>query len=130
MRWLGQMRLAVSFTDELRRWEGMGTQEYEKFKTDDGLVNEFKMMWALRESFPLHFIVFKQTACHLPHEANVEQIFSRAGLLSDPNLLPAHLMTLVKIGYNKKAYCPSLKAIKEMYYAMFRGKGEASDDEA
>ena len=58
----------------------------------------------------------------------MEQIFSRAGLLSDPNLLPAHLMTLVKIGYNKKACCPSLKAIKEMYYAMFRGKGEASDD--
>ncbi len=33
------------------------------------------MMWALRERFPLHYIVFKQTACHLAHEANVEQVF-------------------------------------------------------
>ena len=40
-------------------------------------MNEFKMMWSLRESFPLHFTVFKQTACHLAHEANVEQVFSR-----------------------------------------------------
>lgn len=32
------------------------------------------MMWALRDSFPLHFRVFMQTACHLPHEANVEQV--------------------------------------------------------
>ena len=36
--------------------------------------NEFAMMWALRETFPLHYVVFKQTACHIPHEANVEQI--------------------------------------------------------
>ena len=50
------------------------------------------MMWKLREAFPLHYIVFKQTASHLPHEANVEQIFSRAGLLADPNLEPAHLV--------------------------------------
>ena len=32
------------------------------------------MMWALRETFPLYYVVFKQTACHIPHEANVEQI--------------------------------------------------------
>lgn len=33
-------------------------------------------------------MVFKlQTACHIfAHEANAEQIFSRAGLLSDPNM--------------------------------------------
>ena len=35
------------------------------------------MMWVLHERFPVHFIVFKQTACHLSHEANVEQMFSR-----------------------------------------------------
>ena len=43
-------------------------------------------VWALRERFPLHLIIFKQTACHLPHEANVEMLFSRAGLLTDPNM--------------------------------------------
>ena len=42
----------------------------------------------------------------LAHEANVEQIFSRAGLLADPNLDPSYLATLVKVGYNKKACKP------------------------
>ena len=79
------------------------------------------MMWALRESFPLHCIVFKQTACHLPHQANVEQVFSRAGLLSDPNLLPANLATLVKVGFNKAAFKPLMPAIKDKYYEMFSG---------
>ena len=69
--------------DELRRWEGMGVKEYSNFVSADGLLNEFAMMWSLREAFPLHFIIFKQTACHLPHEGNVEQIFSRAGLRSE-----------------------------------------------
>ena len=45
--------------DELKRWEDMGLKEYSQYIAEDGLLNEFKMMWALRESFPLHFIVFK-----------------------------------------------------------------------
>lgn len=32
------------------------------------VLNEFHMMWTLRDKFPLHFIVFKQTASHIPHE--------------------------------------------------------------
>ena len=98
-------------------WEG------RKFTTEDGLLNEFAMMWALRNKFPLHYVLFKQTACHLPREANVEQIFSRAGLLADPNLNPAHLAVLVRIGFNKKAFEPAVAAIKEKYYELFRGKG-------
>ena len=47
------------------------------------------------ERFPLHCMVFKQLACHLPHEANVEQYFSRAGNFSDPKLSPAYLGVLV-----------------------------------
>ena len=69
-----------------------------------------------------NFTVFKQTACHLAHEANVEKVFSRAGLLADPNLLPAHLSTLVMVGFNKKAFKPQLDAIKDKYYEMFRNK--------
>ena len=66
---------------------------YVKYVVDgDNLLNEFHMMWELREQFPLHFIVFKQTACHLCHEANVEQVFSRAGMLSDPNIDPEFLL--------------------------------------
>ena len=84
------------------------------------------------EAFPLHYIVFKQTASHLPHEANVEQIFSRAGLLADPNLDPAHLVMLVKIGFNKAACNPSVAVIMDKYFELFRGKGnvkaEAEDE--
>ena len=42
-----------------------------------GMLDEFKMMWELRYRFPLHYIVFKQVSSHLPHEANVEEYFSR-----------------------------------------------------
>jgi hypothetical protein len=111
-----------SVLDELKRWEDKDLQEYSKYIAEDGLLNEFKMMWELRESFPLHFTVFKQTACHLSHEANVEQVFSRAGLLADPNLLPAHLSTLVTVGFNKNAFKPQIAAIKDKYYAMFLNK--------
>ena len=65
------------------------------------------MMWELRKRFPLHFIVFKQTACHLSHEANVEQVYSRAGNLSDPNMDPEYPAHLVMVGVNKKSYKPS-----------------------
>ena len=60
--------------------------------------------------------------CHLSHEANVEQVFSRAGLLADPNLLPAHLSTLVTVGFNRNAFKPQIAAIKDKYYEMFRNK--------
>ena len=60
---------------EIERWKYFAP---EQFYTTDGLLNEFKMMWHLRFRFPLHYIVFKMTASHLPHEANVEQLFSRS----------------------------------------------------
>ena len=111
-----------SVLDELKWWELLDPLGYSQYIGEDGLLNEFKMMWDLRESFPLHFTVFKQTACHLAHEANVEKVFSRAGLLADPNLLPAHLSTLVMVGFNKKGFEPQLDAIKDKYYEMFRNK--------
>ena len=47
-----------------------------------------------QDRFPLHFIVFKQVSSHIPHEGNVEQLFSRSGYLSDPKQhgagLPRH----------------------------------------
>jgi hypothetical protein len=41
--------------DELKRWEDKDLQEYSQYIAEGGLLNEFKMMWELRESFPLHF---------------------------------------------------------------------------
>ena len=84
-------------------------------------------LWELREAFPLHFIVFKQTASHLAHEANVEQIFSRAGLVADPNLNPVNLVTLVKIGFNKAVCNPSYAAIMDKYFELFRGDAKGKD---
>ena len=44
------------------------------------------------------------------HEANVEQVISRAGRMSDPNMDPAFLGTLVIVGMNKKNHSPLLNA--------------------
>ena len=51
----------------------------------------------------------------LSHEGNVEQIFSLGGRLSDPNMNPAYLATLVFIGSNEKAYMPPTKDIWQRY---------------
>ena len=102
--------------EEIERWERLSADEIDKFRDEDGLLNQrFKLVWQLRDRFPLHLIVFKQTACHLCHEANVEQIFSRAGLLSDPNIDQDYLVTLVMISCNKKAFQPTTTAIKAKY---------------
>ena len=84
------------------------------------------MMWELRESFPLHFTVFKQTACQVSQEANVEQVFSRAGLLAHPNLLPSHLSTLVMVGFNKNAFKPQIAVgVSRGAFAKFRPEKDA-----
>ena len=40
------------------------------------MINEFAFIRAERMEFPLHYFIFRQTASHLPHEGNVEQISS------------------------------------------------------
>jgi hypothetical protein len=92
------------------------------------ILNEFEMMWQLRILFPLHFVVFKKTACHLSSEANVEQVFSRTGQLSEVNLDPDTLTDMVSIMVNKLAYKPSVKDIMDKYYEMFRGKSTNKKD--
>ena len=93
---------------------------------EDGVVNEFEMMLQLRILFPLHFFVFKQTASHLVAEANVEQVFSRTGQLSEVNLDPDALADMVSIMVNKHAYKPSLKDIMDKYYEMFHGRNHTN----
>ena len=75
----------------------------------------------MRLRFPLHFFVFKQTASHLPFEANVERVFSVAGYLSDPCRHAEHLVDVVMAALNRKAFDPSIEAIRAQYYEMFRG---------
>ena len=63
---------------------------------------------------------------HQAAEANVEQVFSREGQLSEVNLHPDTLANMVSIMVNKNTYKPSLKDIMDKYYEMFRGKNHAN----
>ncbi len=67
--------------------------------------------------FPLYFVVFKQTVCKLAAEANVEQVFSREGQLSEVNIDPDTLADMFSIMVNKLAYKPSVKDIMDKYYS-------------
>jgi hypothetical protein len=73
------------------------------------------MMWHLRIMYPLHFFVFNQTVSHLAAESNVEQVFSRAGQLSEVNSDPDDLTVMVSIMINKHTYNPSVKDIMNKY---------------
>ena len=58
---------------EVERWKSIAPDTVAAFKDKDtGMINEFAFMWAKKKDYPLHYFVFKQTASHLPHEANVE----------------------------------------------------------
>ena len=63
---------------------------------------------------------------HLTSEVNVEQVFLRAGRLSEVNLDPDTLADMVSIMVNKHTYKPSLKDIMDKYYEMFRGRNHTN----
>ena len=54
--------------------------------------------------------------CHLPHEANIETYFSRAGLLADTHMNAEYLGKLTSIAVNRKVYQPSTEEIKLEYF--------------
>ena len=56
----------------------------------------------------------------------MEQVFSRAGQLSEVNSDPDGLVVMVSIMVNKHAYKPSVKDIMDKYYEMFRGKNRGN----
>ena len=115
---------------EVERWKAISQETLNAFKDKDtGMLNEFALMWNKRKDFPLHFFIFKQTASHLPHEGNVEQIFSLGGRLSDPNMNPAYLASLVFIGANEKAHMPLVKAIWQRYLHKFSKNGQLLETE-
>jgi hypothetical protein len=73
----------------------------------------------------MHFIVFKQTACHLLHEANVEQVFSRTGNVSHHNMHPEYLAHLVMVGMDKKSYTQSTAKMMLTFICSCRNKNQA-----
>ena len=62
------------------------------------MINEFSLMHAIKETFPLHYTTFRQTAAHISHEADVESLFSLAKGLTHWNMRPGFLrvLTLLK----------------------------------
>ena len=52
---------------------------------------------------------------HIPHKANVEQVFSTAGRLADTHTDPQHLARLVLIASYKKIYKPECKKLLSLY---------------
>jgi hypothetical protein len=115
-------------TDESTRWAALDKSIIREYRDSEGIVNEFALVYHLRNSFPLHFVVFKQTASHLPHEANSEQLFSRSGALSDDNgkMSPFRLAVWTSIGVNYSTYKPADKQILERYMLKFSKGGKAS----
>ncbi len=84
-------------SDEIHRWSSLSVGECQRFVEDGfGVLNEFEMMCQLRILFPLHFVVFNQTVCHLTAMANVEQVFLRSEQLSEVNLNPDPLTDMVR----------------------------------
>ena len=71
----------------------------------------------------------KQTAVHIPHEANVEQVFSTAGLLSNVLLDPGFLADLVMISRNKKVYKPEVKKLLSKYFQKYSKAGKLPFEE-
>ena len=110
-------------TDEMHRWKRLDNFTITDFNDDDDVVNEMALLYKLRESFPLHYFVFKQVCSHLCHEGNTEQLFSLAGSLSDDNgkMDPDHLTVWTAIGGNMKVYKPSVDLILKRY--MSKGLG-------
>jgi hypothetical protein len=114
-------------TDEAERWEQLDKKIIREFRDDEGIVNEFALLYHVRSAFPLHYAVFKQTASHLPHEGNSEQLFSRSGALSDSNgkMDPTRLAVWTSVGVNYSTYQPSAQQILELYLRKF-SKGAAA----
>ena len=115
-------------TEEAARWEALDKNIVREYEDDNGIVNEFALVYHLRQSFPLHYIVFRQTAAHLPHEGNSEQLFSRAGALSDDNgkMDPHRLAVWTSIGVNYSTYKPTDKEILDRYLLKFSKGGKAT----
>ena len=68
-------------------------------------------------------------SAHIPHEANSEQTFSRAGNLTDPNMNPHYLATMTRVGINKSTFKPPVEATQARYYAKFSVGGKLPEED-
>jgi hypothetical protein len=118
-------------TSEAELWKNIDKATIREFTDKEGLVNEFALVYKMRQTCPLHYIVFKQVSSHLGHEANSEQLFSQSGKLSDDNgkMDPHRLAVWTSIGVNRSIYEPSTKQIMERYFLKFSKGGKTVHDD-
>lgn len=129
----GSLELGVASGAEfvLERWSKIDKSTIRSFKDDDGIVNDVALIYSVRNSFPLHYTVFKQLASHTSHEGNNEQLFSQAGHVSDDNgKMDAHRLGVwTSIGVNMSVYEPPWKTILERYLLKFGEGGSVHEDD-
>ena len=116
------VHVAVAHCDHTFGTRGMSCSAYVSTLMDvDGLVDEFALMFSLRERVPIHFVLFKRLAADLPHEGNAESTFSLSGSLSSDNKCsgPSALSTLVRINRNKAVCHPTRDATFKAYRSKF-----------
>ena len=100
---------------EIKLWEKMDPALISKHVGSDGILDEFALVSDIEDVMPLHYLLFRMCAAHLPHEANSESTFFRAGMLSDPNLEPGMHAVLTRINGNKATYKPLSEDILARY---------------
>ena len=85
------------------------------------LLNEFWFISGVNKRvYQLYWWLFRICAAHIAHEANIEYIFSVAGMLSDPAQDPAYLTALVAVNADKRSYKPHTAAILANNKQQFR----------
>ena len=85
-------------TDEVRRWQAISAEKIDEFIDDSGMLNEFALMYALKDQFPLHCTSSPSKYLHTSHTRPTVSRRSRARVttnLSDPNMRPHYLALLV-----------------------------------
>lgn len=50
---------------EIKIWENLAAERIAPFKEESGLVDEFKLVYAMRSEAPLHYALFKQVRLHV-----------------------------------------------------------------
>ena len=99
---------------EVQIWENIAPERLKLFTNpQNGLVDEFKLIFSMRNEVPLHYFLFRQVSSHFGHEANAETTFSLSGSLSNRNThtSPGFLASLVRINKNRVNHDPSARDI-------------------
>ena len=141
---------------EVKLWDNLSGERINPFKDASGLIEEFKLIYAMRSEVPLHYALFKQVrhslpmpcrsplllyvtplpytavqvSSHLAHEGNAEETFSLSGRLSNDNThtQPGFLATLVRINKNRRLHNPSWKEIMGLYKRKYHKLPTLGDD--